>query len=229
MTATTAGTAARHTRLGIVDNDRLVLQALAGGLTRALGGGFAVLWAVSEGLEALDRCSREGSAPDLLLVDVSMEDISGIRVCRAIRHDDPRMPLLAMTSFTLESYAPQVAAAGAQGIVAKDDVRGIARAVRAVADGGLWNAELACGADVPFASPGEAYLRLRAERNHELSVRETQIVDRCARGWPYARTASALGIGEATVRTYVERACRKLGAANRQQLIALWLDERRRE
>lgn len=221
-------------RMGIVDNDRFALSALATVLNRELNADkITLLWTACSGTEALQLCSQSKTRPDILLVDISMEDVSGVRVCRTLRYDNPSIKLLAMTSFTLETYVRQVAAAGAQGIVAKNNPQEIAQAIRTVSSGKCWIPKIentAGNSDMyQFTTAGEAYQQAHKNPTHELSARETQIVDRCAKGQTYAEIATALEISEATVRTYIERARTKLGASNRLELVAMWLDERRWE
>ena len=212
-------------QLGVVDNDRFTLIALCTILKRTLEPqNIKIMWTASSGLEALSLCAKDVSTPDIMLVDISMEDISGIRVCRSIRHDNPEIKLLTMTSFTLESYARQAAFAGTQGIVAKNDPKEVCNAIQSVLSGNCWNPLLD---STPFETAKQSYDRLHNQSNTDLSVRETQIVDLCARGYTYKEIARQLNISEATIRTYIERAREKFHASNRVELIAMWLDERR--
>lgn len=212
-------------QLGVVDNDKFALMALCSILKRELKPyNIHIAWAAKSGLEALALCTKSISTPDIMLIDISMEDISGIRVCRSIRHDNHEIQLLAMTSFTLESYARQAAEAGAQGIVAKNEPKEICNAIQSILSGNCWNP---LSDTIPFETAKQSYNRIRNQANTELSVRETQIVDLCARGYTYKEIATQLNISEATIRTYLERAREKLHASNRVELIAMWLDERR--
>ena len=205
-----------------MDNDRLVLETLS----RAFAinaPDWTVFWLCDSGYDVIDKCSHAGSTPSLLLADLSMGDISGLRVCRTLRREDPTMVMVAMTSFDLESYARQAAESGMQGIVAKSGISVIIKAVNDAFEGML----LDSGTGVTFDTPHTSYLRLRNSSVKELPARETQIVDQCARGKSYIQIAASLGIGETSVRTYIERTRLKLGAVNRQELIARWLGERR--
>lgn len=212
-------------QLGVVDNDKFALIALCSILKRELKPhNIRIAWAANSGLEALALCTKSISTPNIMLIDISMEDISGIRACRSIRHDNPEIQLLAMTSFTLESYARQAAEAGAQGIVAKNEPKEICNAIQSILSGNCWNP---LSDTIPFQTAKQSYNRIRNQANTELSVRETQIVDLCARGYTYKEIATQLNISEATIRTYLERAREKLHASIRVELIAMWLDERR--
>lgn len=57
-----------------------------------------------------------------------------------------------------------------------------------------------------------------ANRSGQLTPREQEVVALLCDGLADKEVAAKLGIGCVTVRTYVARACEKLGAANRTQL-----------
>ena len=79
-------------RLLIVEDERAVARGLEYGLTRE---GFDVLWAETgqRGLE-LAR-TRE---PQLILLDIRLPDISGFDVCRQLRAEGRRLPILMLTA-----------------------------------------------------------------------------------------------------------------------------------
>ena len=79
-------------RILIVEDDR----AVARGLEYALKAeGFEVIWAKS-GTEALELTRRE--QPDLITLDLRLPDLSGYDVCRALRSQNHRQPILMLTA-----------------------------------------------------------------------------------------------------------------------------------
>lgn len=79
-------------RLLVVEDDR----ALRDVLRRALGlSGYQVRVAES-GAQALAEAS--GSAPDALVLDVGLPDIDGLDVCRMLRREGNRVPVLMLTA-----------------------------------------------------------------------------------------------------------------------------------
>lgn len=79
-------------RILIVEDER----AVARGLEYALQAeGFEVLWAET-GQSALDL-TRTGN-PQLILLDLRLPDISGFDVCRQLRKDGLRQPILMLTA-----------------------------------------------------------------------------------------------------------------------------------
>jgi len=79
-------------RILMVEDERAVARGLEYGLTAE---GFQVLWA-SSGQAALAMTRRE--APHLLLLDIRLPDISGFDVCRQLRSEGFRQPILMITA-----------------------------------------------------------------------------------------------------------------------------------
>ena len=82
----------KRERILIVEDDR----AVARGLEYALKAeGFDVYWART-GTEALELTRRE--QPDLITLDLRLPDMSGYDVCRALRSENRRQPILMLTA-----------------------------------------------------------------------------------------------------------------------------------
>ena len=82
-----------HTLL-IAEDDRAVRDSLV----RALGlEGYHVV-AAGNGAEALDLAG--GAAPDVVVLDVSMPIVDGLTVCKVLRADGNRVPILMLTART---------------------------------------------------------------------------------------------------------------------------------
>lgn len=79
-------------RILMVEDERAVARGLEYGLTAE---GFQVLWA-STGQAALAMARRE--SPHLLLLDIRLPDISGFDVCRQLRSEGYRQPILMVTA-----------------------------------------------------------------------------------------------------------------------------------
>ncbi|WP_164514639.1 response regulator [Bifidobacterium goeldii] len=97
----------------MVDNDQLTLTMLTLLVHRDLPE-VDVTWACRRGRDAVARCLSADSRPDVLLVDMSLEGLSGVEVCRQVRAATADVALIGVTSFSLEYYAADALAAGAQ-------------------------------------------------------------------------------------------------------------------
>lgn len=79
-------------RILIVEDDRAVAHGLRYGLQQE---GFAVLWAET-GRAALELVRSQH--PQLILLDIRLPDITGFDVCRQLRSEGLRQPILILTA-----------------------------------------------------------------------------------------------------------------------------------
>ena len=124
----------RNIRIGIVDNDPYALKVF-GALIERMSSDFAVIWTCDLGAVAISRCLSPTKRPDVLVTDMSMGDVPGTEVCRAIRAKTPEVGLVGVTSYALASFHDEAARCGAQALVGKTDLNGIALAIRNAAQG----------------------------------------------------------------------------------------------
>jgi DNA-binding response OmpR family regulator len=80
------------TRILIVEDERAVARGLEYALSKE---GFAVLWA-DNGRRALELVRKED--PRLVLLDIRLPDMSGFDVCRQLRQEGKRQPILMLTA-----------------------------------------------------------------------------------------------------------------------------------
>ncbi len=80
------------TRILIVEDERAVARGLEYALTKE---GFNVLWAM-DGKQALELVQKED--PRVILLDIRLPDISGFDVCRQLRMEGKRQPILMLTA-----------------------------------------------------------------------------------------------------------------------------------
>ncbi|WP_107092252.1 response regulator transcription factor [Streptomyces sp. NRRL B-1140] len=115
-----------HTVL-LAEDDRAIRNALERALTLE---GYQVM-AVADGVEALAQAHR--NRPDVLLLDVMMPGIDGLQVCRVLRAEGDRTPVLMLTA--LVETADRIAGldAGADDYVVKPfDVEEVFARLRAL-------------------------------------------------------------------------------------------------
>jgi DNA-binding response OmpR family regulator len=79
-------------RILIVEDERAVARGLEYGLRQE---GFETLWAAT-GRQALDLA--RSADPQLILLDIRLPDLSGFDVCRQLRAEGKRQPILMLTA-----------------------------------------------------------------------------------------------------------------------------------
>lgn len=100
-------------RLLLVDDDRLVLATLAGGLRRA---GYAVQTA--ESAEEAEVLLAAGEHPDLAIVDIRMSGQCGLALARRLRDLD-HIPFMMLSAYSDPNMIEQASALGALGYLVK--------------------------------------------------------------------------------------------------------------
>jgi DNA-binding NarL/FixJ family response regulator len=170
-----------------------------------------------EALELLALLDKAGSRPRVVLMDLQMQPMDGIEAIRRIRARYDDIEVVALTSFGDEERVHAALQAGASGYLLKDsDADEVANAVRAAERGEIQ-------LDPAVARRLVESLRV-AEHDDPaagLTARELEVVSLIGSGEPNKRIASALGIGERTVRSHVSSILAKLGLSSRTQ-VALW-------
>jgi DNA-binding NarL/FixJ family response regulator len=166
---------------------------------------FEVVGEAASGSEALSLAAR--LRPDVVVLDISMPDQSGLEVAARLRSSagPPRVLILSMhdnPEYVLESVR-----AGAHGYLLKDTAATELRdAIRAV-----WRGESYFSP--PVASRLTAAVREEHDQHHaleQLTSREREVLQGIARGHTNKEIAADLGISHRTVETHRESLMRKL-------------------
>ena len=201
--------------IGVVDNDRFALQLLAKTLEQAAVD-FHVLWAVSTGAQAIHHCLYgTRTRPDVLLLDMSLTDMKGTDVSRAIREQCGDIAILGITSYEIRHYQAAGASAGLQMLIRKDVTPlQLEQAVRAVASGYV---------EEGFSSAEEAHNRLRNNRQANehigLTKREQQVLELYLANYSTHEIADRLHISTATVFVVMHHIKAKLGGESRAEIL----------
>ncbi len=203
-------------RIVLADDERLVRTALRAILDAEPG--MEVVGEAATGAEAVSvvRALR----PDLVLMDVRMPEINGIRATEQILGSMPEPPrIMVVTTFENDSYVYDALRAGAVGFLLKrTDADQLVQAVRTVARGDslLFPAAVRAlaGQHAPRAArPAQPAWVTR------LTGRESDVLRAMAAGMTNIEIAEELGLGPATVKSHVAAVLAKTGARDRTQAV----------
>ena len=153
---------------------------LASGLTDLLSGEGYLPLVAANGRQALELFRRR--KPDLVLLDVMLPEKSGYEVCREIRREDPRVPILMLTAKGEELDRIAGLELGADDYIVKPfgvgellaRIRAAFRRQRALTEGPMEEPEELVFADVRV-DPRRLELR-KAERRYPLTPRELALL-----------------------------------------------------
>jgi DNA-binding NarL/FixJ family response regulator len=206
--------------LAIVDNDMMTLNLLGAQIPH-IAPALKLIWKTPSGTQAIDYATGDAVCPQVLLVDMSLEDVSGVTVCREIRRRTPKPILIAMTSFSLTRYAGRAAEAGTQGIIYKSDPVQIVKTIRDIIHSG----PLPCEKGPNFETPATAYARLRSipgDPFHPLTDKERRVLELRSQFQDASQVAKALGISKGTVKTTMQHVERKLNVHSVDEAVHMW-------
>jgi two-component system invasion response regulator UvrY len=189
-------------RVGIADDHAIVRSGLRQYLADQVD--LRVTGEACNGREALEL-ARAGEV-DVLLMDLSMPDESGVDALAAIKARFPDLPVLILSGFPEAHYATTLLRQGAAGYLNKEcDPDEIVQAIRTVARGRR------------YITPGVAELLADGAAGdsdklpHEsLSERELQVFLRLAKGETVGQMAESMFLSVKTVSTYRSRVLEKL-------------------
>ncbi|MGC9336368.1 MAG: response regulator [Anaerolineae bacterium] len=198
-------------RVLVADDHAVVRQ----GLKQILGDTPEMLVAgeAATGQEVLDRVRAE--TWDVIVLDISMPDRSGLDILKQLRSERPKLPVLVLSMYSEDQYARRVLSAGASGYLTKDSAPDeLVKAIRKVVSGGRYVSA--------FLAEKLAF-EIGADSNklpHEtLSDREFQVLRLIAAGNSVTEIAAELYLSPKTVSTYRARLLQKMNLGTNAELI----------
>ena len=200
-------------RVMLVDDHPMWRDAVARDLTEA---GYHVAAAVGEGGQAIRVAPA--AAPDVVVLDLQLPDLSGVEVVRRLLAADPTIRVLMLSASGEQQDVLDAVKAGALGYLVKSAGRTeFLDAVARTAAGdpvftpglaGLVLSEYRRLDDGPAASPGTP----------RLTERETEVLRLVAKGLSYRQIAERLVVSHRTVQNHVQNTLGKLQLHNRVEL-----------
>jgi len=203
-------------RVIVVDDQTIVRE----GLVTLLGtmSGIEVVGAAADGEEAVSLVAD--LAPDVVLMDLRMPRLDGVEATERVRAEHPGTQVVVLTTYADDESIIGALRAGAIGFITKDAGRDqIGRALEAAVSGQAIldpavQARLVEVAALP--GPGSEGGPLP----DGLTQREAEVLRLIAAGHSNAEISRELFVGEATVKTHVNRIFAKTGSRDRSQAVA---------
>ncbi|MBZ0283822.1 MAG: response regulator transcription factor [Anaerolineae bacterium] len=197
-------------RLMIVDDHRVVHQALAEMISFV--DDFELVAQGSNGQEAITLCVE--FQPDIILMDVVMPVMDGIEATAQILSENPRIKILALSSFQDDVSVNSMLKSGAAGYILKNtSVDELENVIRTVAKG---NSVIDSNLMQKVLQPN-----LSLQTNTGLSPRELEIIKLISRGMSYNQVANSLTISLSTVKFHIGNILAKLGVETRNEAIVV--------
>lgn len=202
-------------RVLIVDDHPLFREGLRAALESTRG---AVVVAEAEtGGEVPDAVDRH--RPDVVVMDLSLPDVSGIEATRRLAGTHPGLPVLMLTMSDDDGSLLAALQAGARGYVVKGaGSEEVLHALRTVAAGGaVIGSEIAARLAELLAGGRR---RDAGRLFPSLTSREVEVLELIARGHDNRRIARELVLSEKTVRNHITHVFEKLQVTSRAEAVA---------
>ena len=204
-------------RIAVVEDDLASRKLLVS--TLEADPDYVVVAEFSEGKAAV--AAMPELAPDIVLVDLGLPDVSGIDVIRRLKALDAECNVLVVTTFGDEKTVTSALEAGADGYLLKGTaLEELRRDIRFLQSGGsplspmvarkLLNKLQSKATDAkPEVTSGDT----------TLTRREQDILEMIAKGFSYTETSKICGIAAATVHSHLKSIYRKLEVHSKTEAV----------
>lgn len=207
-----------------IDDHPVVLAGIAALVERAPE--FELVGQAVSAAEALALVASTN--PDVVILDLSLPDVSGLELAQRLTDAHPGIKLIALTVHESRAYVQPLLRAGARGYMLKrsaaDD---LLRAIRVVAEGGLYVDPAVMEQALPAAPSAAAG---EGDAQPSLSPREESVLKFTALGFSNKEIAARMEISIKSVETYKARASQKASLRTRADIVRYgaargWLDQ----
>lgn len=201
-------------RVLVIDDDQLVALSLktileADSSIRVVDTGY-------NGRDAIWLYSQH--KPDILLIDIRMEGITGLEAAEQILSADPDARILFLTTFSDDEYIIKALNMGAKGYLLKQDFLGIVPSLKAIHEG-----QSVFGGDIVSKLPVLLQSKEEFDYSHyDITEKELTIIELVAEGLSNREISEKLFLSEGTVRNYISTVLEKLGLRDRTQLAVFY-------
>ena len=180
-------------------------------------GDMEVVGEAADGRSAVSKaCTLQ---PDIVLMDISMPLLNGLKAIAQIQETCPQVKVLALTRHQDDGYLQQALQAGASGYVLKQSApTELLHAIRAVARGGKYLDPAVTGKVMGNYS-GKRRAFSSSDLTTHLSDREAEVLRLIAWGHSNKEIASRLDLSVKTVEVHKANSMKKLGMRSRIDIV----------
>ena len=197
----------------IVDDHPMVIEGLRSLLVDQED--MRILNTFTRGSEVIDFLAEQ--ACDVILLDISLPDISGTELCRRIIESNPKVKILGMSTYSEASIIHQMIQYGAKGYLLKN--ASMDELVRAIF--------LVHGGDMYFSPEVQKILaEFSIKDKPKLTRREREVLELIAAGITTQQIADKLFVSPLTIETHRRNLMQKFGANNAPAMIRAAIEQR---
>jgi two-component system, NarL family, response regulator NreC len=156
--------------------------------------------------------------PDLVIMDISMPTMNGLKATKKLRTLCPDMKILTLTRHTDDGYLKQLIGAGSNGYVLKQSApTDLVNAIRTVVAGNAYlDPSLTRKVMGGYVSRSES---MRGETNGDLTDREEEVLRLISFGYSNKEIGARLDLSVKTIEAHKANGMRKLGINSRIDIV----------
>jgi DNA-binding NarL/FixJ family response regulator len=205
-------------RVLVCDDQLIVCEGLKAILKTAPG--IEVIGTAQNGAQALEMAAHQ--PPDIVLMDLKMPVMNGIKATREMRSRFAQIKVLVLTTYDADDWVFDAIRSGASGYLLKDTPRDeLIAAIEGTIMGDTFVSPRV--ATRLFARVAQSAEPSESFAIHTLSEREREVLALIARGFTNSDIADRLHLSTGTVRNYVSIILDKLNVSDRTQAAILAL------
>lgn len=200
----------------IVDDDQFVSLSLKTILEAS--GEIQVLGIGNNGKEAITLYKKYH--PQVLLMDIRMDEMTGLEAAELILKEDPDAKILFLTTFLDDEYIVRSLKLGAKGYILKQDFESLLPSLKAVVKG-----QNVFGNEIVTRFPDFISRTKSSHYNYAakgITGKELEIIELVAQGCSNREIADQLCLSEGTTRNYLSSILEKLDLRDRTQLAVFY-------
>ncbi len=197
----------------IVDDHQLVREGFKAILTD-LSDSIDITGEAVNGRDLLRQLSSELPSPDIVLMDVNMPEMNGIKTMEILNNDYPGIQVIALSMMKQNVHIKQMLKMGARGYLLKDcNKQELLRAIQTVYQGDTYFS-------LEVTEQVMQYMTKRSAPDPEnLTARELEVLALIAKDYSNREIADALFISPRTVDAHKQNILRKTGVKSMAGLV----------
>ncbi len=185
--------------------------------------GFEVVGEVSNGREALDYLeSNSASIPDIVLTDISMDEMDGIELLRVLHKQYKNIKVVILSMLNQINYVIEGFEYGLMGYLVKNiGYNELLFALKHIAAGGKYMSEEISMLLLEHIRSGQRYAQHQpgARSDFEISERELEVLGLIAEGYTNIEIADKIFLSKRTVEGHRQNLIDKAGVKNTAHLV----------
>lgn len=172
-----------------------------------------------EGAAAVLKLAEAGALGRVVLFDLDLDGRAEFETVEAVKRAQPGVPIVALTAHVADDWVFPALEAGCSGYVVKlEAIEQLGRVVREVLGGGSPLSAMVGKRVLERLYPAAPVAPTPPKE--KLSERELAVIRELAEGYTYEQIALRLELSIGSVRSYTQRAYRKLGVRSKSEAAA---------